>query len=322
MSDVFGSHELRIATIEVSQWLYDAARIGLIPSDDLEVPTVASQFEGQPVHPKCERYALGAALGGLVAYHAISGDGPEARFTEFVQAPQAVRTTTDDPYRQFEFDLKATFTAAEGALDSSGLAAAARYFDCQYRQVMQYDPSTRSTKLPVGPERIGTNSEGPYEAAMLVQQTAIAIGKTQENGPLRYPELTVARMVTNMSMSRAGLPVTDFRAHPPRHYDDMDPAQCPIDLDKGSLLLRGSRYVLDMGGQTHVLPAGHHWLKDHPRIGPTLKCILRLVRIEPGHENSALQNFLYASVNQAYDQGLYDPVLASKWWEVRKAETT
>jgi hypothetical protein len=69
-----------------------------------------------------------------------------------------------------------------------------------------------------------------------------------------------------------------------------------------------------------MLPDSHPWLQTHPRLGPTVKCLLGLVKLEHEHEYSALQNFLHASVNQTYSLGLYEPDVALFWAENKRAQ--
>jgi hypothetical protein len=315
-------HELHTATAEVAQWLYDAARVGLILDDTVMAPTVASQFGNGEVSAKSERYALGAVIGGLIAYHTIEGDGPTAKFVDFHPAPHTDDPLTANPYHTFETSLQQTFRQAENRLAHTKYEPVVRKLEQQYDATASNDLSVGATRRPVGPEHMGSKSEGPFEAAALVHLSALAIARA-DNNLLQDPVPFIAHQLTGMSMSRAALNVTDFRACPPRIFSHVEQGQSPLDFNRVRLVAHGNgskrHYMLDLDRQSRALPDNHPWLQTHPRLGHTVKCLLGLVKLEPEHRYSALQNFLHAAVNQAYSLGLYDSVTALLWADNKSA---
>jgi hypothetical protein len=153
---------------------------------------------------------------------------------------------------------------------------------------------------------------------MMALLAGVALGKAPES-TIQDPDTFVARQLTHwLGMARAGINVTDFRAHSASDIDGKDVdiiVRCPhhpIDA------LSPRRYTYDMHGQSGVLTPDDPYLKHNPRLGPTIMCVATLIKIRPEHEHNALQNFLFATVNAADELGLYDRTLATNWRNIRR----
>lgn len=335
--------QLRRATAYVAQDLFERT---FVYEPGMELPTVNGYLRmqyGDKQLPfsilKAERYATGAAISNLIFRHvlhnpnpAATDEGPYMQFAAYTptvyEAMRPPEVAPDDPYTRFWDNILSTFAVAEQKLENSAQAPALHHLQKRYDWIMGRDTSIHDTRLPVGPHKMASQSEGPPQATHFVQNFAIALSK--EPGEHDKPSVVKrAHEAVILPMKHASQHVLPFRGivtHANgRNVDDgmigrpsLEPGQKIVNMRKATLTSSSNGSCrLDLGDE--YVPT-QLWTQNNPPRHEMLRCQLSLVRLNRTDTNSTLENFLHAVINQAVQEtddrlGLFTPELALHYWQ-------
>ncbi len=216
------------------------------------VPTVAARLgiDSTRIHPKAQRYAVGAAVTGMFMSELLEGDGRDSRFRSLPRSWYSRLHPRRDPYTLFIYDMWAASKNAKHRLVGRGSRRRerVRWLASEYDRLTLESSAPLHTNEPVLTEEIFKSSEGPYEMANFVLYVAYVCSQ--------HPDLKDASAqawrdiafdnANRVVIGRAASNVAAFASRP----------LYKVDCARMRLRRRGETYVLDTDGQFSHQPLG------------------------------------------------------------------